>query len=101
MQHLSKLVFLTHFRCIFTLKIESGKQRIKQSGTRHIFFRFLKTLKSRSDALDGLLGSDRWGVIEAVLDSSLKKRNLQAKQISAQIMAYQNDQKSSPDNILG
>ena len=40
---------------------------------------FCQTLKSSCDALDGLAGASRWGVIEAVLNSSFKKRHLQAK----------------------
>ena len=34
--------------------------------------RFFQTLKSRSDALDGLPGADPWGVIEAKLNNSLQ-----------------------------
>ena len=53
---------------------------------------FVQTVKSSSDALDGLLGADRWGVIEAVLNSSFQKRNVQAK-VFLQIIASQNGQK--------
>ena len=45
-------------------------------------------------------GADRWGVIEAVWNRPFEKHHLQAKQVSAQIIASQNVQKSSPDHIL-
>ena len=70
MLHFSTLVFLTNFRCPFTVKIESRKHCAKASGTRHIVFEILKPLKSNSDALDGRC---RYVVVDAVLNNSFKK----------------------------
>ena len=62
---------------------------------------FLKTLKSSSDALDGLYGADRYRVVEAVLNNSLEKGHLQANTVVAQIIASQNIQKSTSRPHVG
>ena len=42
-------------------------------------FKMFNIIKHRFYALDGFLGADRWGVIEAKLSNSFKKHELQAR----------------------
>ena len=56
-----------------------------ESQTRQIVFQGSKTWKSSFDALDGLYGADRWGVIGAIVNNSFQKGHLQAKQLSRKL----------------
>ena len=68
-QYFSKLVFLTHSQCLFTVK-----NRPEKTENDHlepdIFFDGLEMVKSSFDALDGLYGADRHRVVKAVVNNS-------------------------------
>ena len=72
-QHLSKLVVLTHSRCIISSKIHPSTKTLNLAIKK---IRFSKRTKSSSDALDGPPGAD-WGrVVEAKLNNSSQKHRL-------------------------
>ena len=66
-----------------------------------MFSRNFETLKSSSDASDGLYGADPHRVVEAVLNNSLPKGNLHAGKVPARIIASQYVQESISRPNLG
>ena len=74
---------------------------LKHQKLIFIILKNLKTFKSCSGALDGHLGADRWGVIEANLNSSFKNVIYKQTNVPVQIVAPQNVKHRSPDHILG
>ena len=80
--------------------VRPSARPLARPPTRPIVISF-KIIKSSSDALDGLPGADRWGVIEAVLNSSFQKGHLQANKCSRKCSPPKTFKNRPPDHISG